>query len=588
MERSLINMAYLPPELLHLTFTYSDISVRDLKSVRQVCKSWNDTATSLVFRRVCLSKLKSDWDAFLNIAAQPHLAACVRVLVWHELAEDESAFSSLSEYKFPPAEVNLFLELASQARDLFWFVTNDNSSGNGDYFRAQLHHALDAMPGLHTIASQPMHPYYQLTKPGPGYPLTAQLLQRDLNSSDEERNYGFLTYLAPVIAARSTAGKSTIPRLCFGDEGMTTSLGRFSPDMHPLFQHLTDLDLCISPAMKGMSLDGLQVCLKAARNLTSFGLCFERSCSPPSGKLDHKGVTSLLYDPEMHWPQLRSLRIEDSGFSSKGLGYFLRRHAESIRSVTIYADFTVKQCKYLRSPVGSEGAVSLRLEQLTIIPQSTDGLDVPEEELLEYMNKGIPSSTLESIGEHIVRTRSFTYDMDEWATVPTHNHAEPQVAQEGMLYNEASEGHQTQTTGEEYGGENSDDSIMVDNSLMVDAAAEQASHSKRLLQAPRWVWEWCSELKDYCYRKAHPGEESTETEMWYFQHRNGEAAYGNEPLEFWEDWEGSEAGDVAEAVPFDRKLIHTMDDASGLDPVWVEQSDGTMKIYFAHEDPTSN
>jgi hypothetical protein len=49
-------------------------------------------ATQLLFYRVCISKLKTDRDAFLNISTQPLLAAAVRVLVWYELAEDESSF----------------------------------------------------------------------------------------------------------------------------------------------------------------------------------------------------------------------------------------------------------------------------------------------------------------------------------------------------------------------------------------------------------------------------------------------------------------------------------------------------------------
>jgi hypothetical protein len=34
------------------------------------------------------------------------------------------------------------------------------------------------------------------------------------------------------------------------------------------------------------------------------------------------------------------------------------------------------------------------------------------------------------------------------------------------------------------------------------------------------------------------------------QHRNGEMAFGDDPLEFWEDWEGSMAEDIAEATPY--------------------------------------
>lgn len=40
------------------------------------------------------------------------------------------------------------------------------------------------------------------------------------------------------------------------------------------------------------------------------------------------------------------------------------------------------------------------------------------------------------------------------------------------------------------------------------------------------------------------------TEVWRFTHRNGGVGVGRDPLEFWSDWKGAEAGDLAEPLPF--------------------------------------
>ncbi|KAG5979134.1 hypothetical protein E4U55_005536 [Claviceps digitariae] len=58
-----------------------------------------------------------------------------------------------------------------------------------------------------------------------------------------------------------------------------------------------------------------------------------------------------------------------------------------------------------------------------------------------------------------------------------------------------------------------------------------------------WYWQvYDLELSGY------------ETLHWNFKHRNGEVAFGEDPLEFWEDWEGYQSGDKAEPTPFVKEL----------------------------------
>ena len=90
------------------------------------------------------------------------------------------------------------------------------------------------------------------------------------------------------------------------------------------------------------------------------------------------------------------------------------------------------------------------------------------------------------------------------------------------------------------------------------------------------------------------GEAMNATELWRFRHRNGEQAYGDEPLEYWSDWEGSQSGDVAESTPYGWRLTDALkarrrgkDDeyetiASRIDE---DSKMSPLMVYKAAEDP---
>ncbi|OTB00803.1 hypothetical protein M426DRAFT_15158 [Hypoxylon sp. CI-4A] len=80
--------ATLLAELLYTVLEDSCITLEDLKSARLVSKYWTTIPTDLLFRRIGMSRLKKDHDAFFNIASRPHLANSVRILVWYELEND--------------------------------------------------------------------------------------------------------------------------------------------------------------------------------------------------------------------------------------------------------------------------------------------------------------------------------------------------------------------------------------------------------------------------------------------------------------------------------------------------------------------
>lgn len=79
---------------------------------------------------------------------------------------------------------------------------------------------------------------------------------------------------------------------------------------------------------------------------------------------------------------------------------------------------------------------------------------------------------------------------------------------------------------------------------------EDDAQLMRQLRSPRWGWGRDEKGRVWFWEVLGNNGHGYQTEMWHFRHRNGEEAYGEEPLEFWTDWEGSEAGDIAEATPF--------------------------------------
>ncbi|KAM0424332.1 hypothetical protein ACHAPT_010478 [Fusarium lateritium] len=79
---------------------------------------------------------------------------------------------------------------------------------------------------------------------------------------------------------------------------------------------------------------------------------------------------------------------------------------------------------------------------------------------------------------------------------------------------------------------------------------EDDAHLMRQLASPRWDWGRDDGGRIWYWQVLGNKGFGYATEMWHFRHRNGEEAYGDDPLEFWADWKGGRAGDVAEATPF--------------------------------------
>ncbi|KAF5970595.1 hypothetical protein FBULB1_9623 [Fusarium bulbicola] len=103
----------------------------------------------------------------------------------------------------------------------------------------------------------------------------------------------------------------------------------------------------------------------------------------------------------------------------------------------------------------------------------------------------------------------------------------------------------------------------------------------RIENSPRW--DWGRDAKGQVWYWQVNGTAGHATELWRFEH-NGEYAYGNEPLEFWDDWY-DDPGDKAEATPYGWNLITF---ARSMEPGSEIPQSGTcedLRLYCMEDDP---
>lgn len=419
-------MEGLPGELLGQIYTDKCISHKDLKSLRLVCRSTADHVTNLLFKNIGLSRLKIDREAFLNIAARPHLARAVRVLTWHELAEfvvewdavqpfpGAQSKPGLDELELEDTEA-MFSDIQVQLRDACWIPSRWPASGYGigepptemnqsvhssafyiEEFRPLFHAALDAL-NLHTVISQPMHSARLLIKSPPGYPLTAQLVKIMWRpfTPPIQMNEGLHSLLGPAMMHLSTINKP-ITRLHFTDEDDSSSILRFNMSASPAFAHLTHIYLCIGRVEFPSDLGHLCHCLRAAISLTEltvnlqFGSSFFDSDEYPyfsDTDGSFVGNTTVFdglfcqFDP--HWPRLESLHVDEVWLSAESFPKFVGKHAKSLRRLRIHR--CTVACSVITGLANIEG---LQLKEFIILSLSkgAGSFHIPEARLLAFVN----------------------------------------------------------------------------------------------------------------------------------------------------------------------------------------------------------
>lgn len=110
---------------------------------------------------------------------------------------------------------------------------------------------------------------------------------------------------------------------------------------------------------------------------------------------------------------------------------------------------------------------------------------------------------------------------------------------------------------------------------------EEDEYLLRIENSPRW--DWGRDAKGQVWYWQISGTAGHATEAWRFEH-NGEYAYGNEPLDFWDDWY-DEPGDTAEGTPYGWNLAAFLasNKLGGEIPQW--DTCKSLRLYCQEDDP---
>ncbi|OIW24048.1 hypothetical protein CONLIGDRAFT_122824 [Coniochaeta ligniaria NRRL 30616] len=571
----------LPLEIVH-HIADENLSPSDCKSLRLTCHFFETSMIRPLFQRVFLSKTKLDRDSFFNIAQSPSLAAAARELIWYELAEDETVFFAIEEdaagnptpnaeepvvsgisdddahplYDSVPTEHRdceddtlKLPPLSTIARDAFWLTSLGSSQ---EYrkkqpvkyieklehsrqttlrdFLQQFYSALDAMPNIRTFVSCPM-PSLRAVCNDDVYSLTAQFLQKGvgLGWTPQSTNEGFFHFLLPAMRR---AG-SKVERLTYVDEGLTSSLSRPRPCDIFAFKTLTHIDLCLGWA-DDEELNDLGVCLRAATGLVDLGICMEMSeqgflCG---FKTNRSAFERLFGTGEAQlplWPHLRRLRFTDirtsrsdlwpaHGDPLKALTRLLRAHASTLRHLSFH------QCEVTRVLIEAMANVpGLTLESLQVNNNpSLAAPIVPASELLAYVNGKGPCPV--NLGEdNAWNTETMIFD--------------PHLMPTAALFDASTTGRTL------YSNEHM---ASISDGLHPNDLHLLGSHHSLYTREKRAKLKLANNNSTMAHDTATGGAYPASVEMeglpilkWLFKHPNGQEAVGDEPLEFFPDWEDS-------------------------------------------------
>ncbi|RYP93828.1 hypothetical protein DL770_000024 [Monosporascus sp. CRB-9-2] len=397
----MLSLHHLPRELLAEISAYLP-SHDDKKSFRLVCRECADVPTRELFRRIRLSRLKQDREAFEQIAMHPHLAQYVRELVWYELHLEAWPGHGLSSDKPDnfvsrgdvfESILHLQVGLASD-RETFWIpklVGSNWESAQGareiiNAFRDHFYQLLRLMPNLTTSTSRPM-PADRLL-PYKGYPFQAGAFRAMINSKLYSSNQGLFSFLLPALRQ----GNSTITTLRWAEETVgpeNSGLRSLSADA---FKRLTTIGLCLTnlwgrdkptvPERARAATVELSACLRAADQLCHLKLCFEGTSDYfrrgfSSSRIMHKLVG------EARWPRLTTFHVSDAPLRSMDLmlGFF-RKHAGTLRHLEFdHCQLTYPQIKTLKR-------AHLQLDSIRLVDPGCGAgrIKVPGEQLCAYVN----------------------------------------------------------------------------------------------------------------------------------------------------------------------------------------------------------
>ncbi|KAB5549772.1 hypothetical protein GE09DRAFT_1223586 [Coniochaeta sp. 2T2.1] len=528
----------LPVEIVHL-IADRYLSSLDCKSLRLSCRFFDAPMVHSIFRRVIISKSLLDRDNFFSIAGKPHLAAAARELIWYELAEDETVFIDLKPGAKAEEHLVNLPPLSKPVTTVFWWPSQGSSKAYRkespeDYieklslsrkpalkaFLPRFFIALDAMPNVHTFVSCPMPGDHTVQKDRESYPLTAQLYQRGLGWKPEHTNDGFFYFLLPAM--RRPGAK--IERLAYADEGMKSSVSRLRASDLLSFMSLTHIDVCLGHGEgEEHELDDLHACLRAAQNLVDLRFCAEKTQKrvprPAAAQEALKSLFRTGGGGEQMWPHLRRLEFTEFGVATRGrvrdMVKIVKAHASTLRHLSFH------QCEVNRRLIEGMAEIPLQLDSLQVVNKSSlSARIVPKSELLAYVNGTGPRPSI--LGKDTSwNTEIMIFDLQHMPTAALYDASTPRetvYSKEDMA--DVLDQHHPDNRG------------MIRAYQSLWAKEKLAKLSKlNLAKATNVVAGGSSHFAD--------ATESPNISKWLFRHPNGQEAVGDEPLDFFSDWEDS-------------------------------------------------
>lgn len=344
------------------------------------------------------------------------------------------------------------------------------------------------------------------------------------------------------------------------------------------------LELCISTCQALRHLKRLGRCLGAAAALEELRLCLERDVEQHGSD-----VFDLIFQPRHVYPKLRDIRLVAVPFTALQMLRLIRMTARSLERLS-FDNCTVPG----RLIYALQLIPDLRLESFTsvsptVLHEAEDELEeaiwlLKEAHAMSVIRRQSMFDGAFELGQAIAKRTVYLYThfyapsllriscfdrhdhvlqpVVEYKTVKNCDDAtynSDQVDDDEIDTEEAAEADDELAKAPpgllgNHDASHSNDSS-TDSGWHIETAAEASIH-KMLATAPRWELGIGRDDTACCWKVtvAHSSHDSYPTRVWRFLHRNGEQAMGDEPLEFWDDWEGSQSGDCYEPTPFGPEL----------------------------------
>ena len=513
-ETQMNSITSLPVELLDEIFV--QLSPSEWKALRLASRALEVYAAQFLFRRIRLSPLKAHYEAFLEISTSSRLSRFPRQLVWYEcnpfLLEDrdkvqdwyacrEGNETTVGKESHQDLR-ELCNEMASSIQTIDWMPSgflvdstlDPRLQGAPKSFIDRLATAFESLPNIQAFISRSAPDDFVLSSTG--YEFTAGSAP---NLAPRLGNLG----LAIMLSYLSTYSNPSIKSLYWADAQPLSSCHYLSDARVEAFRHFTSIDLCLSRFDNVQDSQKLIIALCAAGELKHLKVCFEQHRDEHGflGQLSKDDLTQPI------WSNLLSFTLVEAEFRMDDILSFLGRHADSIRHLRLH--MCIYRSQHTRQPGGNQCSCGwnnlmeamanlkkLNLNSIEIL-QTRRGDYVNAEKLVQFINNKGPSP--------------FTGDQ----------------AYKHIMTNEIVE---------------LPDDYVQWSSWGVGSGSVPDSIEPPLTPRSYWVLRRVQNFTVWWDQKI-PGPGAYETEKWLFEHKNGSFAYGNDPWEYFSDWESDDGDD---------------------------------------------